>query len=229
MKQIGGYRKGSGRSKHGYYKGIYCGSTYELCWVVYALDHNINFTRFSGILENNGLKYVPDFLLDDYKTIIEIKGYELPSKVEAKTKVAEHHGFTVIVLREKDLQFAFDYVKNKFGTKNYHILYDNFKPKHEFKCTYCQKIFSRDVKYNVLPFCSKSCFGLYNTNRIMSEKGDVWTHGLDGKPLKLTKEQALEIYHTDKLHKELAFEYGVSRSTVTLIKSKKIYKWIHYQ
>lgn len=27
---IGGYRKGSGRSKHGYYKGIYCGSTYEL-------------------------------------------------------------------------------------------------------------------------------------------------------------------------------------------------------
>src|SRR6516164_8460315 len=34
-KAKGGIRIGSGRSKSGYYKGIYCGSTYELCWVIY--------------------------------------------------------------------------------------------------------------------------------------------------------------------------------------------------
>jgi len=29
---VGGYREGSGHSYSGYYKGIYCGSTYELVW-----------------------------------------------------------------------------------------------------------------------------------------------------------------------------------------------------
>ena len=85
---MGGYREGSGRSKSGYYKGIYCGSTYELCWVIYSLDHNIQFNRFPGMIEENGLKYYPDFLLDDGKTIIETKGYEDQSSVEKKNKIS---------------------------------------------------------------------------------------------------------------------------------------------
>jgi hypothetical protein len=51
----GGYRIGSGRSKSGYYKGIYCGSTYELCWAIHALDHNIKFSRFDKKLEKDGV------------------------------------------------------------------------------------------------------------------------------------------------------------------------------
>ena len=42
----GGYRPGSGRAKTGYYKGIYCGSTYELAWVIYQIDNNKDFSRF---------------------------------------------------------------------------------------------------------------------------------------------------------------------------------------
>ena len=48
MSKLGGYREGSGRSKSGYYNGIYCGSTYELCWVIYALDTQVKFDRFKG-------------------------------------------------------------------------------------------------------------------------------------------------------------------------------------
>jgi hypothetical protein len=120
----GGYRQGSGRSKHGFYKGIYCGSTYELCWVIYNLDHNIKFTRFPTFLEGNGIKYYPDFLLDDKQTIVETKGYESDATVCKKTKLAESYGYKVVVLRKQDLEPVFNYVKKTYGTSKYHTLYD---------------------------------------------------------------------------------------------------------
>lgn len=69
---VGGYRPGSGRAKTGYYKGIYCGSTYELAWVIFNIDNHIQFERFSGFIESNGVKYFPDFIQGN--TIVEIKG-----------------------------------------------------------------------------------------------------------------------------------------------------------
>ena len=111
----GGYRQGSGRSKSGYYNGIYCGSTYELCWVIYNLDHAIKFTRFPGKLEKDNVAYYPDFLLSDGKTIVETKGYEKQEFVDKKTKVAESFGYSVVVLRKEDLQYAFEYVTQKYG------------------------------------------------------------------------------------------------------------------
>ena len=126
----GGYREGSGRSKSGYYKGIYCGSTYELCWVIHSLDHGIEFTRFPGRLERDGLRYYPDFLLIDGKTIIETKGYEKQDSVDRKTKLAESFGYDVRVLRKEDLEYAFSYVKSKYGTSNFQTLYDEYKPSH---------------------------------------------------------------------------------------------------
>jgi hypothetical protein len=41
----GGYRKGSGRGKSGWYKEYWCDSTYELCWLIYQLDHSIKPIR----------------------------------------------------------------------------------------------------------------------------------------------------------------------------------------
>jgi hypothetical protein len=121
--KAGGYRNGSGRAKSGYYNGIYCGSTYELAWVIYALDHNIEFSRFIGKLQNDTLTYVPDFLLADGRTIIELKGYEHSNTVDAKTQLAESLGYTVKVLRKKDLTEVFDYVKLKYGTADFKTLY----------------------------------------------------------------------------------------------------------
>lgn len=125
-KKCGGYRQGSGYSKSGYYKGIYCQSTYELCWVIWALDNRIKFSRFKGILEGNGLKYVPDFLLEDGITIIEIKGYERTDSVEKKTKLAESLGYKVNVLRKQDLNYIFEYVKQNYKTNKFETLYGPF-------------------------------------------------------------------------------------------------------
>ena len=159
-KTPGGYRPGSGRSNSGYYKGIYCGSTYELCWVIYSLDHDIKFTRFDSLLEKDGLKYYPDFLLADGKTIIETKGFEKKESVDKKTALAESFGYTVKVLRKDDLEYAFKYVKEKYNTTEYKTLYDGYKLKYNYICSHCSAEFSRDkkLKTNVV-FCSRGCCG----------------------------------------------------------------------
>lgn len=157
---IGGYRKGSGRAKSGYYNGIYCGSTYELCWVIYSLDHGIEFTRFNGALENGNLKYYPDFLLNDGKTIIETKGFEKQESVDNKTKLAESFGYTVKVLRKDDLQVMFDYVKEKYSTTEYYTLYDGFAPAYNYVCSHCSTDFSKNKKLKTdIVFCSRTCAG----------------------------------------------------------------------
>jgi len=72
----GGAREGSGRSKTGWYQGIYCGSTYELAFLIWHLDHNIPIARctdkFIYTYEDKTHTYHPDFVVGD--TIYEIKG-----------------------------------------------------------------------------------------------------------------------------------------------------------
>ena len=168
-KPAGGYRAGSGRSKSGYYNGIYCGSTYELCWVIHSLDHDIKFIRFDGMLERDGVKYYPDFLLDDGNTIIETKGYEKQDSVDVKSAVAESYGYTVKILRKEDLLYAFDYVKQQYGTEQYHTLYDGYKPKFSYTCGHCSTEFSRDRKLKTdVIFCSRQCAGKGHRGRVKS-------------------------------------------------------------
>ncbi len=164
--QSGGYREGSGRAKTGYYKGIYCGSTYELCWVIYNIDHNVSFTRFDSCLEKNGLKYYPDFLLADGKTIIEIKGYEKQDAVDKKTALAESFGYTVIVLRKEQLEKEFSYVAEKYSS-DYKTLYDGYKPTYEYSCCNCDTKFYRDKKLKTdIVFCSRACCGKGHKGRV---------------------------------------------------------------
>jgi hypothetical protein len=170
MTKNGGYRPGSGRAKSGYYKGIYCGSTYELCWVIYSLDHGIEFERFPTKLEKNGIIYYPDFLLADGKTIIETKGFECQEKVDTKTKVAESFGYNVKVLRKDDLKYAFSYVEETYKTKHFYELYDNYKPKYNYVCDCCHSEFSTDKKRKLeIKFCSRICAGRGHKGRLTTE------------------------------------------------------------
>lgn len=161
----GGYREGSGRAKTGYYKGIYCGSTYELVWVVYNLDNNITFSRFDGCLEKDGLKYFPDFITDK-NHIVEIKGFENKELVDKKTALAESVGYTVSVLYKQDLLYAFNWAKSKYSYKSLQELYDNYKPQCTYTCAHCDSIFSRlrPIKTKTA-FCSKVCAGTGHTGR----------------------------------------------------------------
>jgi len=222
---MGGYRRGSGRSKSGYYKGIYCGSTYELCWVIHSLDHGIRFTRFPGCVIKDNIKYFPDFLLDDGRTIIETKGYEKQSSVDIKTAVAESFGYTVKVLRKNDLQYAFNYVFNTYNTKQYHTLYDGYKPKYSYICSHCNIVFSKDrLIESKEVFCGRSCAGKYRKAHRRPQLPKM----IKSSKRRLTKEQALEIYHrTDKSLQGLADEFNIPKNNIWFIKQKRTYRWIH--
>lgn len=164
---VGGYRPGSGRSKSGYYKGIYCGSTYELAWVIYQLDHEIYFQRFQGCLVHNDLKYFPDFLQGN--TIIEIKGYEDKKYVDAKSQVARYYGYDVVVLRKEDLTKEFEWVKVTYG-KELYTLYDGYKPEYEYTCCLCNKLYKTDKKKKTSQgFCSRRCSILGNRKKKKSK------------------------------------------------------------
>lgn len=120
-----GNTKGN-RSKKGYYKGIYCGSSYELVYVIYNLDHNISFKRCDKYYEYEykGLKhlYFPDFELSD-GTIIEIKGYHTDI-VDIKSGSVKDR--PIKVLYKKDLLEYFKYVCSSYNVKESEIymLYD---------------------------------------------------------------------------------------------------------
>lgn len=114
----GGYRQGSGRGKKGWYKGFFCDSSYELAYVIYCLDHNIDIQRnmIARNYEWNSVvkKYIPDFIVN--RELVEIKGFCSP-QWEAKLKANPD----VKVLYEKDLQDVFDYVHAKHGKDFIHL------------------------------------------------------------------------------------------------------------
>jgi len=123
LKSSGGYRKGSGVGKKGWYKGYWCDSTYELAWVVYNLDHNNHFTRnikkYEYFWNNKKRTYTPDFIKDG--EIIEIKGY-LDEVSDLKVKLIPN----LKILFKEDLLQEFEYVEGKYG-KNFTYLYEDKK------------------------------------------------------------------------------------------------------
>lgn len=66
--RICGYRKNAGRGKRGYYKGLYCMSSWELAWVVYQLEHGLNVEqckdKFKYTMNGEIHHYTPDFIID---------------------------------------------------------------------------------------------------------------------------------------------------------------------
>ena len=221
-KPQGGAREGSGRSKTGYYKGIYCGSTYELCWVIYSLDHHVEFSRFSGSLVSGKTRYYPDFLLADGKTIIELKGYEFNKSVQKKTKVAEKHGYKVVVLRKGDLSDVFQYVKEKYGVdqeKSY-VLYDGFKPRFTYCCHSCGTEFhSENKRKKEITFCSRSCSGKNQGPKALKTR--VCAKEFKSK---LSKEEIISIFYADGTYKQIAEQYEIHTAMVGFIKNKKVHK-----
>lgn len=98
---VGGYREGSGRSKSGWFNGIFCGSTYELIFVIYNLEHGIKVERCKKVLdyvfEGKQHKYHPDFEFED--DIFEVKGF-WTKQAEAKR---DQHPEIVVIDKNKIL------------------------------------------------------------------------------------------------------------------------------
>ena len=120
---LGGYVKGSGRGKKGWYKGFFCDSSWELAYIIYCLDKGIqiqrNLERRTYIWNNKKEIYIPDFIVNG--EIIEIKGYRT-SQWQAKQLANPD----VKVLYEKDLKDVFKYIKTTYG-KDFIKLYERLK------------------------------------------------------------------------------------------------------
>ena len=127
----GGYIKGSGRGKSGWYKDYWCDSSWELAFVIYNLDHNISFDRnkekFEYFWNDKIYNWIPDFIIDNI--YYEIKGYwteQNQSKFNSFKKPLK-------ILYKKDIDYMINYVIDKYG-KNYTKLYENNKTK---SCSLC--------------------------------------------------------------------------------------------
>lgn len=121
LKKNGGPRLGGGKGKFGWYKNIYCGSSYELAWVIYNIDHNIKFERnlkgFDYIYNDIKHKYYPDFKIKD--VYFEIKG----RKTNIDEEKWKQFPNKLEILFTKDLNIVLKYVIEKYG-KNFIRLYD---------------------------------------------------------------------------------------------------------
>lgn len=154
----------------GYYNGVFIGSTYELVYYIYQIDHNIDIKRNTRVFnyEHEGKQhtYLPDFIIDN--VYIEIKGYHTPL-VDIKTKAVIDAGEKIKVLYLEDLEPMMNYIDEKFGIKHngksnvYHTLYDEYKPTYTYICSTCGKEFQRDKLITTNEkFCSASCAGKYS-------------------------------------------------------------------
>ena len=116
LKISGGIRVGSGRGKSGWYKGYWCDSSWELAYVIYNLDHNIEFERnkegFEYEYNNEKHKYYPDFILED-GTYVEIKGYK-SEITNAKIKYFPHK---IKLIYKENIKYYLNYVIEKYGNK----------------------------------------------------------------------------------------------------------------
>jgi len=215
---MGGIRKGSGRSKTGYYKGIYCGSTYELCWVIYNLENNISFCRFPGFLTDGNIKYYPDFILTDTSEIVEIKGYET-EVVKIKTQIAIDNGYKIKVLYKKDLKHIFDYVENKYHTTKFYLLYDIYNPKYNLNCMHCLKNYNSERKPKKTNFCSRICCGKYRKKQ--NENNFIESGKKTRFKPKLSEEQILSILNDQDSYSMIAKKFNIHKSAVGFIKKKR--------
>ena len=116
----GGYRKGSGRGKKGWYQGIFCDSSWELAYVIYCKDTGKSIKRCeerrSYTFEGVNKTYLPDFVVDGQ--VIEIKGYQTE-----QWKCKQVANPDVLVLGKNEMQPILDFVVAKYG-KDFIRLYE---------------------------------------------------------------------------------------------------------
>ena len=112
-----------GKFKYGWFKEIWCDSSWELAYLLYCLDHNITIQRntegFPYIWQGSVHRYFPDFYLPDTNTYVEIKGYKSERDVE---KIAQFDKL-LLVIEAKSMQPILEYVQQKYG-KDFTVLYE---------------------------------------------------------------------------------------------------------
>lgn len=115
------FNKTRGNSKKGWYKGIFCDSTWELAFVVYYKEHNLYIERskecFKYIYNDEEHNYFPDFITDE--GIIEIKG-----RKDKKALEKEKQFPNIKVIDNNLIKPYLNYVIEKYGNEFWNQLYE---------------------------------------------------------------------------------------------------------
>lgn len=120
----GGYRECAVKYhyKYGKYKGFYCDSSWELAFLVYCLENNINIKRntqkFEYVVDGKKHNFIPDFILNENE-YIEIKGLQ-----DENWKIKSTTFKNVKFLFRKDMQKYLSYAKQKYGKNFWEVLYE---------------------------------------------------------------------------------------------------------
>lgn len=129
------YRNCATSTKYGWYKGIYCDSSWELAFLVYCLDNNKKVIReergFNYIYKNKTHKYYPDFKVDNI--YYEIKGRDNnPQITNIKLQAVKDSGFEIKILYSDEIKKYIRYVKNKYNINRVELLYEKNKKNNVF-------------------------------------------------------------------------------------------------
>ena len=111
-RNFGGYVKGSGRGKKGWYKDIWCDSSWELAYIIWCQDHGKNIQRchekrFYTYHEKREI-YYPDFVVDG--EIVEVKGYITEQVIAKQTCNPD-----VRLIGKEEIYKILKYAKDKHG------------------------------------------------------------------------------------------------------------------
>jgi len=118
------HKQNKTRGKCGYYKGIWCASTWELAFVVYCLDHQLPIIRcdkrYVYTFEHKQKYYFPDFMIEGI--IYEVKG-RMTADVSYKTQSVVDAGDDIIIIGKNEIKPYIEYVKQHYQVKELTNLY----------------------------------------------------------------------------------------------------------
>jgi len=120
-KASGGIRKGSSRGKCGWYKGYWCDSSYELAYLIYNLEHDIEIERnkkgFEYFYKDEKHIFYPDFKVNS--KLVEIKNYR-SELTDAKLKSVNEN---ITIYYKDTIKPYLNYAISKYG-KNFIEIYE---------------------------------------------------------------------------------------------------------
>ena len=159
-KKNGGARPGAGAAKSGWYKNIWCDSSWELAFVIYCLDHGKQIERNLKswfYTDNDGKirKYYPDFLVNG--ELYEIKG---PKRANDQHKLAVVDIPIHYVQGREANAVYLNYVTTTYhvAKENIHRLYDESRYRYTHKCQYCMTEFINTKP--IATYCTTRCSGM---------------------------------------------------------------------
>ncbi|MBP5459708.1 MAG: hypothetical protein J6Y62_06080 [Clostridia bacterium] len=105
--------RGGGKPHRGYYRGIWCDSSWELAFLMWCLDKGIEIVRATDDFKypfRNGFKYYrPDFVVEG--TYVEIKGV---MDGRSRRKI-DNFPLPLKVIGKREIQPYLDYARSKYG------------------------------------------------------------------------------------------------------------------